>query len=59
LIAYSLSEDGKYVECEFSLNLPMLNVKELEPFIDFDLADDESAWIRNFRAWVRERFATC
>jgi len=28
----------------------------LEPFLDFELAADETAWIRNFRAWVRERF---
>jgi Uma2 family endonuclease len=58
LIAYSLSEEGKYVEREFSLNLPKLRVKDLDPFLDFDLADDETAWIRKFRAWVRERFLT-
>lgn len=55
LTAYSLG-DGKYVEREYSLNLPMLRVKDLEPFIDFELAADETAWIRKFRAWVRERF---
>lgn len=56
LTAYSLNKDGKYVECEFSLNLPMLRVKDLEPFLDLELAADETAWIRNFRDWVRERF---
>lgn len=56
LAAYSLSPEGKYIEREFSLNLPMLRVKDLEPFIDFELAADELAWIRKFRAWVRERF---
>jgi Uma2 family endonuclease len=56
LTAYSLSDDGKYVEREFSLNLPMLRVKDLERFLDFDLADDESAWLRQFRVWVREQF---
>ncbi|HWB11693.1 MAG TPA: Uma2 family endonuclease [Pirellulales bacterium] len=56
LTAYSLSDDGKYVERDFSLNLPMLRVKDLEPFLDFELATDETAWIRGFRAWVRERF---
>jgi Uma2 family endonuclease len=56
LTAYSLSEGRKYVAREFSLNLPMLRVKELEPFLDLELADDESAWIRKFRGWVRERF---
>lgn len=57
LRAYSLGADGRYFEREFSLNLPMLRVKDLEPFLDFELAADESAWIRKFQAWVRERFA--
>jgi Uma2 family endonuclease len=56
LTAYALGEDGKYIEREFSLNLPMLRVKELEPFLDFELSADETAWIRKFQAWVRERF---
>ena len=56
LTAYSLGADGKYVAREFSLNLPMLRVKDLEPFLDFEPAADETAWICNFRAWVRERF---
>ncbi|HEX7377655.1 MAG TPA: Uma2 family endonuclease [Pirellulales bacterium] len=56
LSAYSLEADGKYAEREHSLNLPMLRVKDPEPFLDFELAADESAWIRVFQAWVRERF---
>lgn len=56
LAAYSLGADGKYVEREFSLNLPMLRVKDLEPFLDFELSANETSWIRTFRAWVRERF---
>jgi len=56
LTAYSLAEGGKYVEREFSLNLPMLRVKDLEPFVEFEVSADESAWLRQFRAWVRERF---
>ena len=56
LTAYSLGSDGEYVEREFSLNLPMLRVKDLEPFLHFELAADESAWIRKFQTWVRERF---
>src|SRR5487761_1613500 len=56
LTAYSLEQGGKYVEREFSLNLPMLRVKDLEPFLAFEVAADESAWIRGFRAWVRKRF---
>jgi Uma2 family endonuclease len=56
LTAYSLGADGKYVEREFSLNLPRLRVRDLEPFLEFELAADQTAWIRKFRAWVRERF---
>jgi Uma2 family endonuclease len=56
LTAYSLGPDGMYVEREFSLNLPMLRVKELESFLDFDSSADESVWIRKYQAWVRERF---
>ncbi|HEX5444764.1 MAG TPA: hypothetical protein VFW87_13075 [Pirellulales bacterium] len=56
LTAYSLDADGIYIEREHSLNLPMLRVKDLEPFLEFNLADDETAWIRRFRAWVGERF---
>lgn len=61
LAAYSLGGDGKggdgkYVEREFSLNLPMLRVKDLDAFVDLNLAEDETAWIRKFRAWVREQF---
>lgn len=58
LTAFSRNPDGKYVECEFSLNLPMLRVKDLEPFLDFELAADESAWIREFQTWVREQFVS-
>jgi Uma2 family endonuclease len=56
LTASSLGADGEYVEREYSLNLPALRLKDLRPFIDFQLAADELAWIRKFRAWVRERF---
>lgn len=56
LTAYSLGEDGKYAPREFSLNLPMLRVKDLEPFLDFELAADEAAWICNFMDWVRQRY---
>lgn len=56
LAAYVLGADGKYVERQFSLNLPPLRVKDLEPFLDFQLAANETAWIRTFRSWVREHF---
>jgi Uma2 family endonuclease len=58
LTAYSLGANGKYTERELSLNLPALRVKDLESFLDFQLAADQTAWIRKFRSWVRERFLT-
>lgn len=58
ITAYSLGPKGRYIERDFSLNLPMLRVRDLEPFLDFELAADESAWIRKFQAWVRERFVS-
>lgn len=56
LFAYSLGPKGRYIERDFSLNLPALRVKDFGPFIDFELASDELAWIGKFRAWVRDRF---
>lgn len=56
LRSFVLDANGKYVETEFSPNLPMLRVKDLEPFMDAELADDESQWLLAFRQWVRERF---
>lgn len=58
LTAYSLEANGTYVAREISRNLPMLRVKDLEPFLEFELAADESAWIRHFQSWVRERFGS-
>ncbi|HVA47478.1 MAG TPA: Uma2 family endonuclease [Pirellulales bacterium] len=56
LKAYALQPDGSYREIEMSLNLPMLRVKDLEPFLDPKLTADESQWSRVFRQWVQERF---
>lgn len=58
LAAYSLDTKGRYVEREFSLNLPILRVEDLGQFIDFEMAADELVWIRRFRAWVRERYGS-
>lgn len=56
LRSYVLGGNREYVETEFSPNLPMLRVKELEPFLDATLADDESEWLLAFRQWVQQRF---
>jgi Uma2 family endonuclease len=54
----SVLNEGRYVPCEMSYNLPMLRVKDLEEFLDPEQALDESAWINSFRGWVRERFGS-
>ncbi|HVX59411.1 MAG TPA: Uma2 family endonuclease [Pirellulales bacterium] len=56
IIALHLGADGRYQTQEFSWNLPFLRVAELNRFLlQFD-GTDETAWIRSFRAWVRETF---
>lgn len=52
LTAHVLGARQKYHEQEFSLNLSMLRVKNLDRFLDFQSAADESAWIRGFRFLV-------
>ena len=57
IVSLHLGNDGRYQEHEFSWNLPFLRVADLGRFlVQFDGAD-ETAWIRSFRAWVRETFA--
>lgn len=56
VIGLHLNADGRYLQQERSWNLPFLRVAELGRFLSqFDGAD-ETAWIRSFRAWVRETF---
>jgi Uma2 family endonuclease len=57
IVSLHLGGEGRYQEQEFSWNLPFLRVADLGRFLlQFDGAD-ETAWIRTFRAWVRETFA--
>lgn len=49
-------EDGQYQAKEFSWNLPFLRVADLSPFLLRLEGADETAWIRTFRAWVRQTF---
>lgn len=52
-----LNEDGTYEEATASKALPLPVVAELAPFARIDDATDETTLIRQFREWVRERFA--
>jgi Uma2 family endonuclease len=54
IIALHLKNDGRYQAQEFSWNFPFLRVADLNPFLAQLEGADETAWIRSFRAWVRE-----
>lgn len=53
-----LSDDGQYVASDKSLNLPSLDPAVLNRFLQSRTTTDETTWIRSFRDWVRETFAT-
>lgn len=53
-----LSAEGKYAESTRSRNVPQLPIAELNRFLKERATLDETAWIRSFRAWVRETFST-
>ena len=53
-----LSTDGQYAESDRSRNLPALSIAEVNRFLAARATLDETAWIRTFRAWVRETFST-
>lgn len=56
LQAFQLMPDGKYAECERSVNLPFLSTADLSRFLQPHNDVGETTWIRSFRAWVRETF---
>lgn len=56
LRAYRLTPEGKYAECERSVNLPFLCAAELSLFLQPHHDVGETAWIRSFRVWVRQTF---
>ena len=51
-------KDGKYEASGESGTFPMLPMAELAEFLKRRHALDETALVRSFRAWVRERFGT-
>jgi Uma2 family endonuclease len=46
-------QDGEYTEAEHSPNFPRVHVHDLNRFLRQALGQDEAAWIREFRIWVR------
>jgi Uma2 family endonuclease len=51
-----LGQDGKYAESGHSLTFPQLSPNDLLPFLNLRGQMDDNAIIRQFRAWVRQRF---
>jgi Uma2 family endonuclease len=56
IVCYLLGSDGKYAVSTVSRAIPGLVVAELVPFLNLRGQMDENAIIRQFRAWVRQRF---
>ena len=53
----ALGPDGKYSESAASVSLPFLTGKELDSRVRRPFGDDETAWARELRAWVRDVLA--
>lgn len=56
LRAYERTATGEYTEREFSPNLPFLRVADLTPFLPTTLGENETARMKAFQTWVREKF---
>jgi len=56
LRVYRLQGEAGYVPQETSAAFPFLDLKEVERFIGRSESLGETAWIRSFRAWVREQY---
>ncbi len=51
---YQLVE-GQYRECEFSLAFPFVSVNEIARFVAQSKTTGETALVKSFRVWVREK----
>ena len=58
LVCYLLGGDGRYAPSGVSRVFPGLVVADLGPFLQLRGKMDENAIVRQFRAWVRQRFGT-
>jgi hypothetical protein len=50
--------DGSYTDIPQSLSLPPLTPADLLPFLAMRAGGDENAVIRQYRAWIRQKYAT-
>jgi Uma2 family endonuclease len=58
IVCHLLGSDGKYTVSSVSRAIPGLVVADLVPFLNLRGQMDENAIVRQFRAWVRQRFGT-
>jgi Uma2 family endonuclease len=57
IVCYLLGSDGRYTASNQSKAFPGLNPADLIPFLALRGQMDENAVVREFRNWVRQRFA--
>jgi Uma2 family endonuclease len=50
-----LQPDGTYQPRDLSRNFPAVSVAEIARFLDLGRGDEETAWVRSFRAYVRDQ----
>jgi Uma2 family endonuclease len=58
VICYLLGTDGRYSASTSSRAFPGLDPAELSPFLAMRRQMDDNAVVRQFRAWVRQRFVS-
>ena len=56
LRVHQLQGDGAYIQRDASAAFPFLDLKEVERFMARFEQLGETAWIRSFRAWVKEQY---
>jgi Uma2 family endonuclease len=54
LTIHLLRDDGTYEHAQTSAAFPFLPIGELPAFLLDDQYDDETPWVKAFRAWVRD-----
>lgn len=58
LTIHLLGPDGQYIESTSSPTFPGVKPRDIVRFMNMRFKAEENSVIRQFRAWVRERFAT-
>ncbi|NJN31523.1 MAG: Uma2 family endonuclease [Synechococcales cyanobacterium RM1_1_8] len=50
-------ENGRFVACDSSPTFPIVSAAVLNEFLQVAEMQDETAWIRSWRRWIREQLA--